>query len=68
MERLFLIQTLERSYYVSMPSVYINDPYRQTVQSQADKTNSVILKIILISLSFQSDSKKNKLHKVNILL
>lgn len=41
----FLVQTTEWSYYVSMPSVYINYPVLQMVQSQADNTNSVMLKL-----------------------
>lgn len=33
---------MEQSYYVLMPSVYINEPVVQTVRSQADDTNSVM--------------------------
>lgn len=40
----FLVQTMERSYYVLMPSVFINYPALHVVQSQADNTNSVMLK------------------------
>lgn len=38
----FLVQNMEWSYYVSMPSVYKNHPVVQTVQSQADNTNDNI--------------------------
>lgn len=43
LKRDFLVQNMEQSYYVLMPSVYVDDPV-STVQNQADETNSAMFR------------------------
>lgn len=54
----FFVQTVERSYYVLMPSVNFNNLIVQMVQFQADKSNSVMLKLSTTAYQYLSSYSK----------